>query len=220
MGGVPRKLAWLLALGVGAAPGVLLAAGRAAPRLGTAVDRVVAVVDKQVITLSELLVETRVALVYKAGETAAAADLDDDLLKTFTDYVVNQTLVSLQARRLGATEVSQAEIDSELLRFSLQFRSNDSYRAFLRRFDITEEALRRLAQRNLRNDKYMQERLRLRLGDSGEGVDSPRYQEALRKWLGELRQSAEVRLLGPTGELELLDSDSSVHEAPVQQGKP
>ncbi len=199
----------LCALSVGAAP-----SGPAGPL----VDRVVAVVDKQVITLSELLVETRVTLVYKGGESAASADLDEQLLRTFADYVVNQTLVAMQARRLGAAEVSEVDVEHELWRFAQQFRTNDAYRAFLRRFDISDEVLRHIAQRNLRNDKYIAERMRLRLGERDATVDSPRYQEALKKWLTEVRQSAEVRLLGPTGELELQGTEPA--PAPSEAGRP
>jgi len=181
-----------------------LALACAATPPGTLADRVVAVVDKQVITMSELLTEARVVLVYKEGEQVAAADIDEELLRGLLDYVVNQVLVAAQARRLGAGEVSEADIDKEVQRFAHRFRSLDAYRAFLRRFDIGDEALRNIAQRNLRNDRFVAERMRLSLvADAGLDPSSPRYQQALKRWLDELRDAVELRLLGPTGELEV-----------------
>jgi hypothetical protein len=170
---------------------------------GTLVDRVVAVIDKQVITLSELLAEARIALAYKEGEQVASADLDEELLQHLRDYVVNQTIIAMQARRLGAAEVPESEVSREVQRFTGRFHSNDAFRAFLRRFDISEETLRNLTYRNLRNDRYVAERMRLRVAARYAEPSSPQYQEAFKRWLAELRESAEVRLLGPTGELEL-----------------
>ncbi len=173
---------------------------------GTLVDRVVAVVDKQVITESELLVETRIALAQREGEQIAAADLDPKLLDKFLDYLIDQVLLSSQARRFGTQEIPEADIDKAVQQFANAFRSRESYQAFLRRFDIDEASLRNIMQRNLRNDRYIKERMRLRmLGETGELRDSPRYREALHKWLVELRNAAEIRRLGPTGELELVE---------------
>ena len=105
---------------------------------------------------------------------------------------------ALQPLRIGGA--ADAQIEREVQRFSQVFRTLDSYRAFLRRFDISEELLRHLLGRNLRNDHYIADRMRLRV--QGEGPGTPRYQEALQRWLAELREGADLRLLGPTGELE------------------
>jgi hypothetical protein len=169
----------------------------------TLVDRVVAVVDKQVITHSELLTEARLALASE-GEVVASGDLDDQIVRRFLDYTVSQTLVAMQIRRLGSIDVSETEIDREVQRFSMRFRSNDSFRAFLRRFDISEESLRNFLARRVRNDRFIAERMRLKVPEGGdESARQARYEEALKRWLSELRAGAEIRLLGPTGELEL-----------------
>jgi hypothetical protein len=172
---------------------------------GTLIDRVVAVVDKQVITQSELLTEARLTLVLQQGEAVGSGDLDDQILRRFLDYVVNQTLVAIQVRRLGSIHVSEGEVDRELQRVAASFRSLDAYRAFLRRFDISDEVLRNSLARRLRNERYIAERMRLKVPEGGgdEGARRSRYDDALKRWLVELRASAEIRLLGPTGELEL-----------------
>lgn len=183
---------------------VLLMALLGAPGPGTLVDRVVAVVDKQVVTQSELLLEARVALLLREGEVAATADLDEPALKAFLDYLVNQLLVAGQARRLGAEDVSAAETEHELRELARRFRSPDAYRAFLRRFDATEDRLRNILARNLRNGRFISDRMRL-IGSAGrlEDPSSPEYRKALGRWLDELRDAADIRLLGPNDELEL-----------------
>ncbi len=172
------------------------------PPPGTLVNRVVAVVDKDVITYSELLLEARVALAYKEGEVVASGELDEAFLDTFLTYLIDQYLIAMQVRRLGGVDIQEAEAERELRRFAQRFRSSDAFRAFLRRFDIPEERLKTILVRMLKNDRYVAERMRIRLVENA-GRDERRYQEALARWLEELRTSAEIRLLGPSGELEL-----------------
>lgn len=173
---------------------------------GTLIDRVVAVVDKQVITQSELLTEARITLAFQLGEGAASGDLDQDFLDTFVDYLVNQNLIAQQARRLGSGEVSEADIEREHKRLVTRFRSGDAFKAFLRRYDISDEVLQNTISRTLRNDRYINDRMRLRLleTDTVTAKASAKYKQALTRWLAELRAAAEIRLLGPSGDLELL----------------
>ncbi len=186
------------------ATAVLVATLLAAPP-GVLADRVIAVVDKQVLTQSELLLQARITLVEREGGDAGTADLDEGVVAAFLDYVVNQMLVSAQARRLGADEVAASDVDRAVQRFSERFRTPDAYRAFLRRFDVSEETLRHVLERDLRNQRFIADRMRL-IGGADKGADpaSPEYQQALKKWLDELRDAGDVRLPGPTGELELV----------------
>ena len=174
---------------------------------GTLIDRVVAVVDKDVITQSELFTETRVALAWREGEFAASADLNDALLDALRGYVINQTLVAAQARRLGTADVPAEQLEQRMWQFKQRFTSASVYQAFLRRFGITEAMVQDIFRRDLGNDRTLQQRVRSRLALPGseENQDSPqkRYEQAVQQWLDELRQSVEVRLIGPEGELEL-----------------
>jgi hypothetical protein len=185
---------------------------------GTLIDRVVAVVDKEVVSQSELLVEARVALAQHEGEAAAATDLDEPALKAFLEWLVSQILVSAQARRLGAAEVTAAEVERDLQALTQSFSSPDAYRAFLRRFDISEDRLRNILERDRRNERFIADRMRL-LGSGERGADpsSPPYQQALRRWLEELRDAVDLRLLGPTGELELQPKRGGASAAPAPE---
>jgi hypothetical protein len=175
---------------------------------GTLIEVVVAVVDKEVITRSELLTEARVALaMQRGGDGSEAASIDEQFLADFRDYLINQILIAGQARRLGAAEVSEDEVTRDLERFANQFRSASAYQAFLRRHDIQVPTLRGILRRHLRNERYIEQRMRARrLGASGTPIDEKEYQEGLRQWLGELRDTAEIRLPGPDGELEIQDA--------------
>lgn len=173
-----------------------------APR-GVLIDSIVAVVDKEVITESELVTEARVALAWREGETAAAAELSDDFLSGMRDYLVNQTLVASQARRLGSVEVADEEVARRLWQFTQRFASANRYRAFLRRFGVAETTVQDILRRELRNERYVAQRLRTRVaGGRAAASSQERSQQALGQWLSELRQGVEIRLVGPGGQLE------------------
>lgn len=173
----------------------------------TLIDRVIAVVDKAVVTESELLVEARVALAYREGGEAASAELASELVSGLRDYLVNQLLIASSARRMGAADVSEADVDRRMRRFTQAFASAAAYEAFQRRFGISEAAVRRIMQREQRNETYIREQMRSRLltTASGSRDHSQRYQEAFKRWLGELRAGVEIRMIGADGQLEVAE---------------
>ncbi|MBN1959500.1 MAG: SurA N-terminal domain-containing protein [Deltaproteobacteria bacterium] len=179
--------------------------------VGTIIDRVVAVVDKQVITQSELMCEARILLVLREGENAANIIFDQKMLNAFTDYLVNQALITAQVSRLGILEINSIEIKQEVNHFMLRFHSKDAYNDFMEKYDITTETLQNILARNLRNQRFITERMRLRIV-SGEKLnqDSEQYQAELRRWLNELKEAVDVRLLGPSNLLEVVPKENSI----------
>ncbi|OGQ90935.1 MAG: hypothetical protein A2289_26770 [Deltaproteobacteria bacterium RIFOXYA12_FULL_58_15] len=175
---------------------------------GTLVDRVIAVVDKEVITHSELLREARIALVLRSGEEAAAADLPDEFLNDYLEKaLVDQLVIAAQARRLGGIDVSEDEVDRMVERFSQKFRSLAAYQAFLRRFDISTSALRDVLRRDIRASRHIEQRMsNWRTGREAEQLTEEykeQYAEALMRWVAELKMGVELRVLSENGELEL-----------------
>lgn len=168
---------------------------------GTLLDRVVVVIDQEVITQSELLAEARMMLAWRAGEQAALADISPELLATLRDHLVNEILVANQARRLGFEGVSDEALAERLWQFKQRFATG-GYRAFLQRFNLQQEVVEDVLRRDLRNEGYLAQRLRGR-PTSEEGDAARAYKAAVRKWVLELRQSAEIRLAGEDGVLEL-----------------
>ncbi len=184
---------------------VLLAALSAgAKERGVAVDQIIAVVDGEAITESELRQESRMALALRQGEAAAFTELDQKVLGAFRDYVVNQMVVSVHVRRLGSVELSQKKIDSAIQKFKAKFRSPSSYDAFKRRFDIGEDKIRTVLRRELRNQIFVQDRLRSRrLGQRLDSGSQAWSEETMSTLLAEMKQTVEIRFLGPNQQLEL-----------------
>lgn len=184
---------------------VALALSAALSSPGVLVDRVVAVVDREVITQSELILEARLTLAQRTGERAATAKLDDAFVAGYLDYLINQHLVAGQAQRLGFSAISDETVTEEISRLQEQFRSPTSFRAFLRRFGISDDRLAAFVRRELTNGRYVQKRMRARLMGAELAPDSSEYQESLARWLDELRETTEVRLLSPNGRLTVRD---------------
>jgi hypothetical protein len=185
-------MVWLISL-IALPPGVL-------------VDRAIAVIDNEVITHSELLREARIALVMREGARAASEDLPTELLASFLDeYLLNQVIIASQARRLGAVDVSQEDVDRQVDRFAALHGSPAAYKAFLRRFDISQAALRDTLRRDIRVERYVAERMRAwKFGYEGAPKErDQQYREALKRWMRELREGVELRILSPSGQLEL-----------------
>jgi hypothetical protein len=170
-------------------------------------ERIVAVVDKDVITAGERLAEARLALVWREGEAGAQAVPDAAFLHAFTDYLIGQVLVARESRRMGAPEVTDDEVDARLEALRAAFVSERAYDAFVQQLTIDPAHLRAVLARDLRNDRYIAQRLRTRLfGRTGAGAAaqaSEARQQALAAWVGELRRAVQVRRLDADGKLQL-----------------
>ncbi len=148
----------LLAVGL---LGTASAAGRD-PRI---VEQVVAVVETpasprpRVITLTRLEMEARIALISRGATGAAEAELDLPALRSGLSWLVDQTLLLDEVVRLQVFEVDRAEALEELRRFQARFAAPPDYRAFLSRYDITEEELLVVLRRMLRVQRYLDSRV-------------------------------------------------------------
>ena len=171
---------------------------------GVAVDQIIAVVDGEAITESELRQESRIALALRQGEAAAFTELDEKVLGAFRDYVVNQMVVSVHVRRLGSVELSQKKIDRAIQKFKAKFRSPSSYDAFKRRFDIGEDKIRPFCAesyeiRFLFKTDFGLANWSQRLDNQGQQWS----EETMTRLLAEMKQTVEIRFLGPNQQLEL-----------------
>ena len=153
------------------------------------------------------MLEARIALIAREkgrGYQLADGPLDEELLALTRDYLVNQLLIAAHLRRLGTVEVSAEEVEAALAELVGAFPTPEAYLAFKRRYDISEEALRNILRRDLRNTRYIEQRMRTWVGgDTDDDEREQRARRAFERWLADLRKGAEVRLLGPAGELEV-----------------
>jgi hypothetical protein len=107
-------------------------------QLGQVVDMVVAQVDSTVITLSELLAETRLVLLRTHGpERARTLPLGRDLLRAVLRAMVTRELMLAEARRLQLREVPQGEVEAAVRKIRDRFGSLGDYVRFMERVGFT-----------------------------------------------------------------------------------
>lgn len=210
----------VLTAAVAGAPPVLGAAAEPPPH-GRSLERIVGVVDKDVITEGELQAEARLALVQREGARAAFVPLPQAYLASFIDHLISQVLVAQEARRMGAAGASEQEVNARLAALAAQFDGQEAYLTFLNSLTMDVEFVRQVMARDVQNDRFVRERLRTRLLAQGRGdgrhapgaapgphtaspnATSRAEHKALERWLGELRRAAQVRVLDNRGLLHL-----------------
>jgi len=190
---------------------------------GRLLDRVVAVIENQVLTLSELEFETRVALVQRGGVRAAEAPLDEQTLKVALELAINQRLLVAGADRLKAFQAERSEVEARLRSFRERFESEPALLDFLARHDADLEQLTVVLERSVRAERILDSRIRLRaqvseaevkrfweqnkatLGGPYESVRDAlkerlvreRYSDLAKEEFGRVRANARVRRVAP-----------------------
>jgi hypothetical protein len=139
-----------------------VAASAQPPRAGRVIDRVVAVVDTQVLTLSALEFETRVALIERGGVQAAEAPLDEALLRGALELALSQRLQVLDADRLQGFAADPQEVQARLARLVERLGGEAALQAFLARYEVDQEALMTVLERSVRAEHILDSRIRLR----------------------------------------------------------
>jgi hypothetical protein len=189
------------------------------------VDRVVAQVDDQVITLSDLRFEARVALVERGGVTLADAPLDEGTMKSALDLAIAQRAAGAEADRLGTFQLEAADVEVRLRSFENRFPDRAAVDQFLRANGADKSQLAEVLGRVLRAERALDARVRLRAQVSEaevrrawEAAGSPgsleqaraairgelvreRYAAAAREELAKLRAAARVRIVARPADL-------------------
>jgi hypothetical protein len=129
---------------------------------GRVLDRVVAVVESQVLTLSALEFEARVALIERGGVQAAEATLDEQTLKSALELALSQRVQVLDADRLQAFAADPQEVQARLARFVERIGGGPALQRFLARHEVDAEALLAVLERAVRAEHILDSRVRLR----------------------------------------------------------
>ncbi|NVJ02484.1 hypothetical protein HV824_30795 [Myxococcus sp. AM009] len=125
-------------------------------------DRVVAIIEGQVLTLSELRFEARVALLQRGGVQALALPLDEDTLRGALEFIINQRVQVLNADRLQAFPAEPAEVQARVEAFQAGLGGEAALKRFLSRHDVDVQGLERVLARGLRAERILDSRIRLR----------------------------------------------------------
>ncbi len=178
------------------------------------VDRVVASVNNEVITLSELD--------RAVGFNVAFGGKDGEKLRTETlQGLVNRHLLVQEAYRLKFVEVSDQDINAEMEKLKTRLGSDNAFADFLARLDITKEQLGRMLGERLLVEKFIEKKIGLYVHVSREeardffnshpaefkGKSFPEVQKPIEamltnqklgqqvaQYLSELRSKADIRL--------------------------
>jgi len=125
----------------------------ALPAQSGTVDRVAAVVDRQVITVSE--VNQMVELHFfprNAGES------EDDYRHRILEALIAQALRFRDVERFGAEDIPKDSIEARVTEIGKRFPTPADLDAALKRMELTPDELRALVKRQLQVEAYVQER--------------------------------------------------------------
>src|SRR5919106_2134082 len=152
--------------------GVLLSTG---PVRAETIDRVLAVVAGQIITLTDVTAARDLRL--ETGDGAA------DPIRALLSKLIDRELILAEVDRYAPPEPTDDAMRRELARVRARFASAHELDEALARSGIDESHLRELLRQNLRIRAYMEQRF---------AVTADRRQELIDEWVSSLRRRAEV----------------------------
>jgi len=149
---ISRGLALLLALPLVAA---------------TTADRIAAVVDRQVITVSE--VSQMVSLHFFPRPASSS---EDDFRRDVLESLIAQALRFRDVERFGAEDVPKDSIEARVQEIVKRFPAPADFDAALRRAELSPDELRTLVKRQLQVEQYIQERFAPLIFVSNEEIEA------------------------------------------------
>ena len=177
------------------------------PASAGTVDRIAAVIDEQVLTVTEVgqMAETRF-FPRTAGET------DDEYRRSILEALIAQALRLRDVERFGAPDVTPESIDARLQLIQSRFPSVADFEAALVRAELSQDEFKALIKRQLQVEEYIQERFAPLVFVSNEEIEayrrsnrSPgaieevrtilrgeRLQQEIERWTNRLRLRANV----------------------------
>ena len=124
----------------------------ALPAAAVTVDRIAAVVDGQVLTVSEITQMVELRFFSRLGNT------DEEYRREVLDALIAQALRYRDVERFGAQDIPADTIEARLLEIQRRFPSEAEFTAALTRSELTLDEIRALIKRQLQVEAYIQER--------------------------------------------------------------
>ena len=131
------------------------------------IDRVAAVIDRQVLTVSEV---TQMAEIRFFPRSTGQSD--DDHRRFILDSLIAQALRFRDVERFGAEDVSKDSIEARLLQIQRRFGSPGEFTVALQHAELTVDEVRALIKRQLQVESYIQERFAPMIFVSSDEIDA------------------------------------------------
>jgi hypothetical protein len=130
---------------------ILLLLAASAP--GAVIDRIAALVDRQVITLSEISQMAEIRFFPpEAGQS------DNDYRHNILESLIAQALRYRDVQRFEAEDIGKDAIEARLQQIEGRFASPAEFAAAVQRAELTLDEVRALIKRQLQVESYIQER--------------------------------------------------------------
>src|SRR5438552_3692821 len=155
--------------------GVLIALVSIAVVRADTIERVLAVVGGQIITLSDVAAARDLRL-----ETTDGAP---DPVRAVLSKLIDRELILAEVERYAPPEPAAAAVENELAKVRARFATAEEIEAVLSRSGIDENQLRDILRQNLRIRAYMDQRF---------AAAGDRRQELVDQWVAALRRRADV----------------------------
>ena len=186
------------------------------------VDDVVAVVNRHVITRSEIRQEAALVLVEQRGDRGLEREITPEFLVKVMEMLINQRVLLDEAQKMGVPPVTEQQRERLLLGFRRRFLDPEVYARFLFAHDLSENEIGDILVRHYRVERLKERKLRVMPEVTREDVrqyyDKHRIElgsapfelvaEAIRlklltrqrekglaRWVWELRKRSEVKVL-------------------------
>jgi len=124
----------------------------ALPVTAVTVDRIAAVVDRQVLTVSEVTQLVNIRFFPRTAED------EDAHRREVLDALIAQALRYRDVERFGAQDIPRDTIEARLVEIQRRFPSEAEFNAAVARAELTLDEVRALVKRQLQVEAYIQER--------------------------------------------------------------
>lgn len=124
----------------------------ALPLSGVTVDRIAAVIDRQVLTVSEISQMIEIRFFPRVSKP------DDEARREVLDALIAQALRYRDVERFGADDIPRDTIEARIEEIRRRFASEEEFTTALARAELTLDELRALTKRQLQVEAYIQER--------------------------------------------------------------
>lgn len=124
----------------------------ALPASAVTVDRIAAIVDRQVLTVSEVTQMVEIRFFARTSQS------EDDHRRDVLEGLIAQALRYRDVERFGAQDITSDVIEARLIEIQRRFASEAEFQAAVARAELTLDEVRALVRRQLQVEAYIQER--------------------------------------------------------------